>query len=365
MREAEKLGLKCGQVSTSNLCLCIGGHRCQVVSSKLFENGKHVVTPLYLPRRRWADFLIYVAVRPGEPEPSFYIVPRQTTCRETSISSRENWLHNYKDAWEPLFTEPTPLQEAQKPFETVNWKLKHALSELRERGYEIKRVKKAGNKREFVKNRVLINGKKCQLMAAARLSNDPADSHWNAITLHASRQPWADYLIFILKSERLSFIIPRCRLQTSTTASLEMDWMKEYQERWDFLNADYATPDVAIPAREAHQQICRASECSKPSKNNGLCRKHYNRLLRELGGTNDSLEEIPSTQQPAPEIQPTQEALEAIKERPKRVKVALAPKKPIVRKWVLAEPIVIPPRRSLEEELDDQVQRINEMFKQK
>lgn len=163
MPVAENLGLKCEQVSPRGLFLRIGGHRCQLVSSKVFENGKHIITPLYLPRSRWADFLIYVAVLSGEREPSFYIVPRRTTCRETSISSCENWLHNYKDAWEPLFAKPAPLREVQKPFETVNWKLGHVLSEVRERSYEIERVKKAGTKKhEFVKNRVLINGKKCE-----------------------------------------------------------------------------------------------------------------------------------------------------------------------------------------------------------
>jgi hypothetical protein len=52
-----------------------------------------------------------------------------------------------------------------------------------------------------------------------------------------------------------------------------------------------------------------------------------------------------------------------LKERLERMKIAT--ERPTVKKWVLAEPIEIPPRRSLEEELDEQVRRINEMFKRK
>jgi hypothetical protein len=43
----------------------------------------------------------------------------------------------------------------------------------------------------------------------------------------------------------------------------------------------------------------------------------------------------------------------------------IATEKPTVKKWVLIEPVEIPLSRSLEEELDDQVRRINEMFKRK
>ena len=52
-----------------------------------------------------------------------------------------------------------------------------------------------------------------------------------------------------------------------------------------------------------------------------------------------------------------------LKERLKRMKIAT--EKQTVKKWVLTEPIGTPLRRSLEEELDGQVGRINEMFKRK
>jgi hypothetical protein len=67
----------------------IEGKRCQIVRTHYRATNpnlpKDVYIGLYLPRREWADFVIYV-VRRIEPM-EFYVVPRGLLSKDTALSS--------------------------------------------------------------------------------------------------------------------------------------------------------------------------------------------------------------------------------------------------------------------------------------
>lgn len=242
-REALRVGLRCQPMEKDLKHVSIGGHRCQILSSATYQSGKHTVIPLYLPRPRWADFLIYVArYRDDKPAPSFFIVPRDKTRRHGTVSSAQSWLFEYKDAWAPLLSMPHPLDDSKKPIETVNWKLAHVLAQAKNLGYRADLIPMTHKhfKHRLLKNRLLVNELKCHVATAPRMSKDPSGRFWNGIHLYVTKQTWADFLIYIVKpdDERTTFIIPRTALPCSTTTFITSDWLQKYRENWGSLKCE-------------------------------------------------------------------------------------------------------------------------------
>lgn len=223
--------------------LLIEGYKCQIVSSRVHcvdgVSSRHTMYPASLPRTGWGDFLIYAIKDGNEPENvSYFVVPRGDTVKSTSVCAPENWLFKYKDAWS-LLSETLPEERLNRRTQTFNWKLSYVMSRGKSLGLETALVKKVGLNRH-VQNRILINGRKCQLMALARLSKDSSSDGWNYITLHAAKQTWADFLIFMLKTAGAEdvdiFVVPRERIPKTTTTSLTARWLNRYRDNWTFQN---------------------------------------------------------------------------------------------------------------------------------
>jgi hypothetical protein len=254
IKEASAHGLKCQEIPADERGsrkfrrrLLIEGHRCQIASSRVIHIGgktsMHAIYAAALPRTYWADFIIH-AVRDQDRSQnlSFFVVPRGDASKSTSYSSTDNWLFKYKDAWS-LLTDNLPAERLERKVEEFNWKLLFAKQCAAALGLRVDLVKKAGvNSHLHVKNRLVINGCNCQVMALARLSRDSQSERWKYITLHAPKQTWAQFLIFILKAQGSEnphiFIIPRHRIRHTTTTSLAAEWLNRYANSWEVLESD-------------------------------------------------------------------------------------------------------------------------------
>jgi hypothetical protein len=236
----------------------IEDHRCQVIRSRVFyadspsSSKQHRFIHLCLPRTRWADFLIYVVEDNNEtPSISFFVIPTGDVVKSTSLCSPDSWVSKYKDTWS-LLSKGLPTNRFDRRFQKFNWKLRFINEHAKSFGLKVELVSNSDNS-GHLQNHVLLNGRSCQLMAAARLSADPNKSEWDLIVLHASKQTWAEFLIFILKaeeSENLTFVFPRERIPKTTTTSSDADWLNEYAAKWELLKSSSEGGVGYIPLHE-------------------------------------------------------------------------------------------------------------------
>ena len=134
----------------------------------------------------------------ARPDISFFVIPRGDVVKSTSLCSPDSWVSKYKDDWS-LFSEHLPTNRFDRRFQKFNWKLRFINEHAKSFGLKVELVSNSDNS-GHLQNHVILNGRRCQLMAAARLSADPNKSEWDLIVLHASKQTWAEFLIFILKA---------------------------------------------------------------------------------------------------------------------------------------------------------------------
>jgi hypothetical protein len=154
------------------------------------------------------------------------------------LCSPDDWLFKYKDTWS-LFSEYLPAERFERRVQKFNWRLKFINEHAKSLGLKVELVRKSDDN-GHLHNHVLLNGRRCQLMAAARLSADPNKREWDLIVLHASKQTWAEFLIFILRkkeSENLTFVIPRERIRHTTTTALTAKWLNEHAAKWELLKS--------------------------------------------------------------------------------------------------------------------------------
>jgi hypothetical protein len=227
--------------------LLIEDRKCQIVPSRIkYVEGswsEHMLRHLYLASTEWADFLIYVASEQRQPENrqpeafEFFIAPRGDNTKSTVLCSPENWLLKYRGAWK-LLTEHLPANRLARRFEPLNWKVAFAIDRAKSLGFKAEIVKQAAKNRP-AQNRILINGRRCQTIALARLSANVESERWNYVALHASKQAWAEFAIFLLKTAGSDhvhvFVIPRERMQRGTTTALSATWLNEYADNWGLL----------------------------------------------------------------------------------------------------------------------------------
>jgi hypothetical protein len=256
IQAASAHGLKCEELPADKpglfrfrKRLLIESRKCQIVPSLIkYVDGsrsEHMLRHLYLPSTEWADFLIYAASERRQPENrqpenfEFYIVPRGDATKSTVVCSPENWLLKYKDAWK-LLTEDLPANRLARRYEKLNWKVAFVEDRAKSLGFKTELVKKAVKNRP-AQNRILINERRCQTIALARLSADAKSERWNYVKVYASKQTWAEFLIFLLKTEGSEqvrvFVIPREHLQHDTTTALNAAWLNTYADNWRLLDA--------------------------------------------------------------------------------------------------------------------------------
>lgn len=147
-------------------CVRIAGYACQIVPLHLYPTGKNsdlVEHSLYLPRSDWPDFIIYVVV--DSETPRFFIVPRGEMSKETGVCAQNNWLFKYENAWSLLSTSVASTELARR-FEMTPWKLLVAIRKAEGLGLEVGLIGKKNLPSRHIKDRLLINSCKCQMITA-------------------------------------------------------------------------------------------------------------------------------------------------------------------------------------------------------
>jgi hypothetical protein len=239
VKEASAHGLKCEELPVGGpgtrqfrRRLLIEGRKCQLILSKVQHvRGSTSVLAIYpapLPRTQWADFLLYVIRDDGHPgNVSFFVVPRGDTVKRTTVCSADNWFFQYKDAWS-LLTESLSGERFERNTELFNWKMSFTMNRAKSLGFDVKLAD--NNRKGHLQNRLLINGRKCQLIALAR-------KHSDYIAFQVPKQDWAEFLIFLNAENLPTFIFPRERIHRTISTSLRAGWLSGYQDNWELLRA--------------------------------------------------------------------------------------------------------------------------------
>jgi hypothetical protein len=131
------------------------------------------------------------------------------------VCAAENWLFQYRDAWS-LLAETLPAERLERQTEVFNWKMTFAMDRAKSLGFDVRLVD--NSRRGHVKNRLLINGKKCQLIALVH-----KQSHH--IALQTPKQKWAEFLIFVSLENLPTFVFPCDRIYRTISTKLSATWL--------------------------------------------------------------------------------------------------------------------------------------------
>lgn len=131
------------------------------------------------------------------------------------------------------------LQTATTP------ELEKVMEEARSRGLRIERVRVRHRFHiRFCTTRLLIEEKRCQIMAAYRIRLLPDYPQPRYVRIRPPRTKWADFIVYVLKDEkrkpRISFfVVPREKaIQTAFAyPSPSKSQMAQYANAWHLLSA--------------------------------------------------------------------------------------------------------------------------------
>ena len=229
--------------------LLIGGRSCQAIPARVFhpdpDNPENEAVSLYLPRTDWPEFLIYVVEPETEgQQSSFYVVPRGALSADTARAPTSKQLKRYEDAWSLLATVPKGRETARR-FRLLSWALRIAAQEAVRSGLHVTLVPHQKKTKLFRwrQHRVYIGGRRCHVMSAPRLSTNPGNRAWKAVRLKDPKENWAEFIIYVAKGppeppRPLLFIVPRLKIQQTTTRTLSSPWLAEYANAWRLLSAE-------------------------------------------------------------------------------------------------------------------------------
>jgi hypothetical protein len=257
--EASVHGLRVERISVSSKRnifdkrrLLIEGKRCQVIPSPISHPSAEYphaeYFPLYLPRTEWPDFLIYLSL--NEIHPVFRIIPRAEMSKDTGWAPET--LERYREAWNLLSQQPP---ESPKRFETISWQLETIRSLAQNVGLEvefIKTKKHRGGRRwpPVIKRRVLIAGKKCAVFSATRINKNPEKIQYNYVIFKVPDEEWSDFQLYVVRcvgEPCYVFVIPRGRIEATTSASLDHSELARYKNAWGLLTATSESLAVIPP----------------------------------------------------------------------------------------------------------------------
>jgi hypothetical protein len=229
-----------GKVLDARL-LAVEGRLCQIIRTREVIDSHYpnaVYAPLYLPRTKFADFLIYVAF-PSSSPPRFYVVPRGAMTKDTAWSLES--LEQYRDAWQ-VFKQPITTGQTERRFTILNWQLQTIIDAAKQASLEVTLIglKKRTPWPTFVQRRAIVDGRKCAVYSCTRLSPDPTVPRYNFVFLRTPTNKWAEFQLCIVKdgpSEYQIYVIPRGAIQEQTTASLDNPDLQSYKSNWKLLSA--------------------------------------------------------------------------------------------------------------------------------
>jgi len=227
--------------------LHIAGKPCQVIktvhesSSPEYSYAKSL--RLYLPRTRFADFLIYVAV--DMVPPTFYIIPRGILSKDTGRTEKS--LEEYRNAWS-LLTEAISPTLTERKFEAICSQLKSVMNAAQKAGLEVELIrtekgKRRNDYRSVYQRRVLVSGKQCAIYSAVRVNKDLELNQYSIVILTASRDSWPEFCLYLTEDDAV-YVIPRGTITHTTTLSLNSPDLRPYRNAWDLLQGATIRPEL-------------------------------------------------------------------------------------------------------------------------
>lgn len=169
---------------------------------------------------------------------NFFVVPRGAIDKETAVCSSTNWIFEYQDAWH-LLTEELSPDKLERRFRILNSKTGGVIAAAEKKGCQVDLIRKKGRHFPFYRqNKLVINGRRCQVMSASRLSKDQNLYHSMVVNLNPPRDKWAEFLIFVIpQADGRSpiFIVPRDRVPHKTTATLTAGWFLDFLDAWSLI----------------------------------------------------------------------------------------------------------------------------------
>ena len=206
---------------------------------------------------------------------------KQELSKDTGWTSES--LQPYREAWESL---KQRLPGGSKKFETLSWQLRAVTTSAKKAGLEVQFIetkKKQEGRRwpPMIKRRVLVGGRRCAIFSAARLDRDPVKQRYNHVILKASKEPWPEFQLHVVKNASDVFVIPCRRINATTSVSLDNPKLAQYKNAWALLTAsaeslatldpiDWKMPAPPRPPSKHFvilQEAIRAAEsCGLPTK---------------------------------------------------------------------------------------------------
>lgn len=211
----------------------IEGKRCQIVRTYYRATNpslpKDVYIGLYLPRREWADFVIYV-VRRIEPM-EFYIVPRGALSKDTALSSQT--LDRYRDAWYVLSGKVSP-GKLKRRFTIVSPKLKAVKKAAKQAGLKLRLIRPSKVRRRwpvYIQTHVRIEGRLCSLHSFSRIKVSSG-----CVFFRRPKSTRAEFHLYMLPdSDGPVWIFPFGAIQANNSISLGNEKLKAYENNWSLL----------------------------------------------------------------------------------------------------------------------------------
>jgi hypothetical protein len=333
--EARARGLTCKSADVrgglQTKCVRIAGYACQIVPLRLYLTGKNsdlVEHSLYLPRSDWPDFIIYVFASQKETS-QFFIVPRGEISKETSVCAPNSWLFKYENAW-TLLSPGIERTRLDRRFDDTPWKLRVAIRKAKAVGLDVRLIGTKNVASRHIKDRLLINSCKCQVITAGRLTIKNLETP--IINLYAPKNSWADFLIFVVHSNAVEhvFVVPRSKITRRTTTTLESKWLAKYADNWDAVIA-------RDPAYESRSAVIEVPALVQAEVVQVKVEEQNPQLLSKLTKG--------------------EEKEKKIRRKEKRQKASRK------RDEWMKQPPTILPQYTLDEDLDYLVERANAMFK--
>jgi hypothetical protein len=237
--QIERLPIHSKKHSFDTRLVLIEGKRCQVMPSKLghpndeYPHAEYL--SLYLPRDEWPDYLIYVL---SGSEATFWVIPRAEMSKDTGRSPES--LEPYRGAWELLQMD---LDQRPKKFETLSWQLKAVKASAQKAGLKVDFIPtKKGDGRRLpptIKRRIIVGGRKCAILSATRISQDPKKPQYSYAMFRVPSDEWCEFQIYVLKSlQRVPdlFVLPRDHISKTTSVCLNHPELAKYKNAWRVLS---------------------------------------------------------------------------------------------------------------------------------
>jgi hypothetical protein len=155
--------------------------------------------------------------------------------KETGVCAQNNWLFKYENAWSLLSIDLSSTELARR-FDDTPWKLQVVIRKAKALGLDVRLIGTKKLASRHIKDRLLINSCKCQVITAGGLTTENRDTP--IINLYAPKNSWADFLIFVVSDTvEHVFIVPRSKITKRTTTTLTSKWLAEYADNWAAVEA--------------------------------------------------------------------------------------------------------------------------------